>query len=63
VTKSPADSELVVLTDHIDFVELFAEFLAFITNAKVQPPMIYQDCTTAISLVNECCGVARTKHL
>ena len=43
VTKSPADSELFGLTDHISFVELFAEFLAFITNAKVQPPMIYQD--------------------
>ena len=63
VTKSPTDSELVVLTDHIGFVELFAEFLAFITNAKVQPPMIYQDCTAVIAFVNECSGVARTKHL
>ena len=63
VTKSPTDSELVGLTGHIGFVELFAEFLAFITNTKVEPPMIYQDCTAVISLVNECGGVARTKHL
>ena len=63
MTKSPTDSELVGLTDHIGFVELFAEFLAFITNTKVEPPMIYQDCTAAISLVNECSGVARMKHL
>ena len=63
VTKSPMDSELAGLTDHITFEESFAEFLAFITNTEVQPPMIYQDCTAVISLVNECGGVARIKHL
>ena len=38
VTKSPTDSELVGLTDNIQFVELFAEFLSFITNRTVQMP-------------------------
>lgn len=63
VTKSPTDSELVGLTDHIGFVELFGEFLTFITNTKFVPPVIYQDCTAVIALVTECGGVARTKHL
>ena len=63
VTKSPTDSELVGLTNHISFVELFGEFLAFITNAKFVPPVIYQDCTAVIALVTECGGVVRTKHL
>ena len=48
VTKSPTDSELVGLTDHIGFVEMFGEFLAFITNSKFVPPVIYQDCTAVI---------------
>jgi hypothetical protein len=63
VTKSPTDSELVGLTDHIGFVELFAEFWAFITNTSIVPPIIYQDCTAVIALVTECGGVVRTKHL
>ena len=41
VTKSPTDSELVGLTDHISFVEMFGDFLAFITNSKFMPPVIY----------------------
>jgi hypothetical protein len=63
VTKSPTDSELVALSDNISFIELFAEFFAFITNTKFVSPMIYQDCTAVISLVTECGGVVRTKHL
>jgi hypothetical protein len=53
----------VGLTDNIQFVELFAEFLSFIMNWTVQIPLIYQDCTALISLVTECGGVVRTKHL
>ena len=63
VTKSPTDSELVALSGNIQFVELFAEFIAFITNSQVHAPTIYEDCTAVISLVTEGCGVARTKHL
>jgi len=54
VTKSPTDSG--------SFIELFAEFFAFITNTKFVSPMIYQDCTAVISLVTECGGAVRTKH-
>ena len=63
VTKAPTDSELVGLTGHISFVEMFGEFLAFIMNTKFVPPVIYQDCTAVIVLVTKCGGVARTKHL
>ena len=42
---------------------MFGEFLAFITNTKFVPPVIYQDYTAVIALVTECGGVARTKHL
>ena len=41
VTKSPTESKLVALTDYIGLVELFAEFVAFITNSPVQVPIIY----------------------
>jgi len=63
VTKSPTDSELVALTDNIGFVELFNEFIGFITNTTMPIPIIYQDSTSVISLVKEGGGVARTKHL
>jgi hypothetical protein len=63
VTKSPTESELVALTDNIGFVELFAEFLGFITNTDVTIPIIYQDSTSVISLVKEGGGLTRTKHL
>jgi len=57
VTKSPTDS------DNISFFELFTEFIAFITNTEIEPPLIYEDCTAVISLIKERGGVARTKHL
>lgn len=53
VTKSLMESELVALTDNIGYVELFAEFLGFITNMNVKIPIIYQDKTSVISLVKE----------
>ena len=63
VTKSPTESELVALTDYIGLVELFAEFVAFITNSPVQIPVIYQDSTSVITLVTKGGGIVRTKHL
>ena len=63
VTKSPTDSELVALSDNVSFIELFAEFLAFILNRPIAPPMVYEDCTAVIALVKDGGGVARTKHL
>ena len=62
-TKSPTDSELVTLMDYIGFIELFSEFIGFITNCKLDVPIIYQDSTSVISLVMEGGGIARTKHL
>jgi len=63
VSKSPTDSELIALSDNIQFIELFAEFIAFITNTDIQSPMIFEDCTAVITLVTEGGGVMRTKHL
>jgi hypothetical protein len=63
VTKSPTESELVALTDYIGLVELFAEFVAFVTNSLVQIPVIYQDSTSVIAIVTKGGGIVRTKHL
>lgn len=63
VTKSPTKSELVALTDYIGLVELFSEFVAFITNSPISVPVIYQDSTSVIALVTRGGGVVRTKHL
>jgi hypothetical protein len=35
VSKSPTDAELVALLDNLGFMELFLEFLSFVTNSKV----------------------------
>jgi len=53
----------VTLTDNIGFVKLFSEFISFITNSKMDVPVIYQDSASVISLVTEGGGIARTKHL
>ncbi len=63
MTKSPTESELVALTDHISFAEAFAEFLGFIVGKEAKAPTIYQDSTSVISLVTKGGGVVRTKHL
>ncbi len=63
VTKSPTESELVALMDHISFVEAFAEFLGFIVGEEAKAPTIYQDSTSVISLVTKGGGVIQTKHL
>ena len=63
MTKSPTESELVALTDYIGLVELFAEFIGFVTNSSVQVPVIYQDSTSVVTLVTKGGGIVRTKHL
>ena len=63
VTKSPTESKLVALMDHISFAEAFAEFLGFIVGEETKAPTIYQDSTSVISLVTKGCGVVQTKHL
>ena len=54
---------MVPLTDYIGLVELFAEFVSFISDSPVQIPVIYQDSTSVIALVTKGGGVVLTKHL
>ena len=63
VMKSPTESELVALTDHIGFVEAFTEFFGFIVGEEAKAPTIYQDSTSVILLVTKGGGVVWTKHL
>jgi hypothetical protein len=63
VTKSPTESKLVTLTDHIGFTEAFAEFFGFIVGEEAKAPTIYQDSTSVILLVMKGGGVVRTKNL
>jgi hypothetical protein len=50
VTKSPTES-----------VELFEEFFHFVMNTEKKSPLIYQDSTSAISLVTKGGGVVLMK--
>jgi hypothetical protein len=63
VSKSPTEAELVALSDNIGFVELFQEFLSFVTNSNIEMPLIYQDNTFVISLVTLGGGIKRTKYM
>jgi hypothetical protein len=63
VSKSPTEAELVALSDNLSFVELFQEFLGFITNSMVTASIIFQDNTSVISMVISGGGVMRTKHM
>jgi hypothetical protein len=63
VTQSPAESELVALSDYIGFIELFHDFHSFLTSEKLSAPVIYQDSTSVITLVTQAGGVTWTRHL
>ena len=63
VSKSPTEAELVALSVNLEFVELFHEFISFITNSKVEIPLIYQDNTSFISMVMSGGGITHTKHM
>jgi hypothetical protein len=63
VSKSPTEAELVALSDNIGFAELFAEFVAFVTNSEQMKPLIYQDSTSLITMVTEGGGVTRSKTM
>jgi methionine synthase II (cobalamin-independent) len=54
---------LVALSDNLGFVELFQEFLEFITNSKIEASIIFQDNTSVISMVTTGGGITRTKHM
>jgi hypothetical protein len=63
MAKSPTEAELVGLTDNLGLVELLHEFLSFLLGRKALIPVIYQDCTSVISLITIGGGVTRTKHM
>jgi len=63
MSKSPTEAELIALTDNLGFVELFQEFVEFLTMSKQKPVTIYQDCSVVVILVTKGGGITRTKHL
>jgi hypothetical protein len=50
VAKSPTDAELIALSDNIDLLSLFGEFLEFICNGAVEKPIIFEDCKACMDL-------------
>ncbi len=63
MSKSPTEAELIALTNNLGLIELFREFLEFVTQRSVPMPTIYQDCSAVVSLVMKRGGKTRTKHL
>jgi hypothetical protein len=63
MSKSPTEAELIGLTDNLGLVELFKEFVDFVTGKETRTPVIFQDCKAVISLITIGGGVMRTKHL
>jgi hypothetical protein len=63
MSKSPTEAETIALSDNVGLVELFREFLEFITQSKIPAPVVYQDCSAVVSLVTQGGGKTRTKHL
>jgi hypothetical protein len=63
VSKSLTKAKLMALSDNLGFIELFQEFITFVTNAKIEIPLIFQDNTSVISMVTTGGGITRTKHM
>ncbi len=63
MSKSPTEAELIGLSDNLGRVDLFQEFVEFLTMRKVKTPVIYQYCQAVVSLVTKGGGITRTKHL
>jgi ribosomal protein L7Ae-like RNA K-turn-binding protein len=63
MSKSPTEAELIALTDNLGLVELFQEFVEFVSRKKIEPPVVYQDCNAVVTLVTKGGGKLRTKHL
>ncbi len=63
VTKSLTEAKPVGLTDNLGLVVLFHEFVTFLAGKRVPLPLVYQDSTSAVTLVTQGGGVTRTKHL
>jgi len=63
MSKSPTEAELIALTDNLGIVELFREFVEFVTQESVPTPVVYQDCNAVVTLVTKGGGQTRKKHL
>ena len=63
MSKSPTEAELIALTDNLGLVELFQEFVEFVSRKKIEPSVVYQDCNAVVTLVTKGGGKLRTKHL
>jgi hypothetical protein len=53
MSKSPTEAELIRLTNKLGFIELFQEFVEFLTGKKANAPIIYQDCSAVVTLVTK----------
>jgi hypothetical protein len=63
VAKSPTDAEVIALSDNIDLIRLFREFLEFVRNEEVAKPVIFEDCKACIDLALNAGGQMRTKQM
>jgi hypothetical protein len=63
VAKSPTGAELIALSDNIDLIKLFGEFLEFVCGKEVPKPIIYEDCKACIDLALYAGGQMRTKQM
>jgi hypothetical protein len=57
------EAELIALMDYLGMVELFREFVEFVTQESVPTPVVYQDCNAVVTLVTKGGSQTRTKHL
>jgi hypothetical protein len=51
MSKSPIEAELIALADNLGLVELFREFLEFVTQGPVPIHVVCQDCNAVVVLV------------
>lgn len=58
--KSPIKVELIALTDNLGLIELFQEFVEFISRQKIKAPLVYQDYNAVVMLVTKGRGILRT---
>ena len=58
--KGPIKVELIALTDNLGLIELFQEFVEFISRQKIKAPMVYQDYNAVVMLVTKGRGILRT---
>jgi hypothetical protein len=53
MSKSLTEVELTGLTNNLGFIELFQEFVEFLTGKKVNVLIVYQDCSAVVTWVTK----------